>query len=238
MRDYSNSMTRSMNSGSGTVHGSGGALAPNLRKVNNAVNLNKVSPTSVGASVSNPTSAVKMPPVTAVVEEEIKEAVVEDSKAEEPRVETANEVDQQIEQMVIQHEPGKLDLAFEQALEAPKAVDNIQQRKYLIFRPYIDPMSLRPHKPSDQGYYFKFYNNVNVHLIRYTFEDNGFREVSDRNQEWSVSWACSNIKSQLYQSLSRNQKVNHFPKSTEMTRKDCMYRHLARLRETHGKYLN
>ena len=93
MRDYSNSMTRSMNSGSGTVHGSGGALAPNLRKVNNAVNLNKVSPTSVGASVSNPTSAVKMPPVTAVVEEEIKEAVVEDSKAEEPRVETANEVD-------------------------------------------------------------------------------------------------------------------------------------------------
>ena len=93
MRDYSNSMTRSMNSGSGTVHGSGGALAPNLRKVNNAVNLNKVSPTSVGASVSNPTSAVKMPPVTAVVEEEIKEAVVEESKAEEPRVETANEVD-------------------------------------------------------------------------------------------------------------------------------------------------
>ena len=63
------------------------------------------------------------------VEEEIKEAEVEENKAEEPRLETAtaaNEVEQQINQMVIQHEPGKLDLAFEQALEAPKAIDNIQ----------------------------------------------------------------------------------------------------------------
>ena len=70
---------------------------------------------------------MKIPPATAVVEEEeIKEAAVEETKAEEPRLETANEVDHQIEQMVIQHEPGKLDLAFEQALEAPQAVDNIQ----------------------------------------------------------------------------------------------------------------
>jgi tubulin polyglutamylase TTLL5 len=96
-------------------------------------------------------------------------------------------------------------------------------------------MTIRPYKPQDKGYYFKFYNGVNVILIRYTFEDNGFREVSDRNQEWSVCWACSNIKQQLYQSLTRNQKVNHFPKSTEMTRKDNMYRHLARLREVFGQ---
>lgn len=47
-------------------------------------------------------------------------------------------------------------------------------------------------------------------------------------------WACSNIKSQVYQQLTRYQKVNHFPKSTEITRKDCMYRHLDRLREQLG----
>ena len=137
--------------------------------------------------------------------------------------------------MEIKHEPGKLDLAYEQALDAAKAVDNIVQKKYMIFRPYIDPMTIRPHKPMDKGYFFKFYNGVNVPLIRYTLEDNGFREATERNQEWSITWACSNIKSTLYQSLTRSQKVNHFPKSTEMTRKDCMYRHLARLRETHGK---
>ena len=126
-------------------------------------------------------------------------------------------------------------MAYEAAVAAPQAVVNISNKKFLIFRPYIDPMNIRPHKPVDKGYYFKFYNGVNVPLVRYTFEDNGFKHAEERTQEWTVCWACSNIKSVLYQSLTRNQKVNHFPKSTEMTRKDCMYRHLARLKEMHGE---
>ena len=50
----------------------------------------------------------------------------------------------------------------------------------MLFRPYIDPMNIRPYKPSDNGLYFKMYNNVDVRLIKYTFEDNGFRAVDDR----------------------------------------------------------
>lgn len=50
----------------------------------------------------------------------------------------------------------------------------------MLFRPYIDPMSIRPFKPPDKKLYFKFYNGIDVRLIRYTFEDNGFREISDR----------------------------------------------------------
>ena len=91
-------------------------------------------------------------------------------------------------------ELGKLDLAFEAAAAQTAAVNNILQKKYLIFRPYIDPMSIRPYKPADKGYFFKFYNGSGVQLIRYTMEDNGFREVTERDQEWSVLWACSNIK--------------------------------------------
>ena len=72
------------------------------------------------------------------------------------------------------------------------------QKKCMLFRPYIDPMSIRPYKPQDKGLYFKFYNNIDVRLIRYTMEDNGFREINDRKQEWSVMWACSNIKSVVY----------------------------------------
>ena len=49
--------------------------------------------------------------------------------------------------MVVKHAPGKLDLAFDQAIEAHKAVDNISVKKYLMFRPFMDPMTLRPHKP-------------------------------------------------------------------------------------------
>jgi hypothetical protein len=67
-----------------------------------------------------------------------------------------------------------------------------------VFRPYIDPISIRPYKPADKGYYFKFYNGHNVALVRYTFEDNGFREATDRSAEWSVCWACSHLKSPVY----------------------------------------
>ena len=79
------------------------------------------------------------------------------------------------------NEPSKIDLAYEAAIAAPQGVNNIVQKKYLVFRPYIDPMNIKPHKPADKGYYFKFYNGVNVPLIRYTLEDNGFREATERN---------------------------------------------------------
>ena len=82
---------------------------------------------------------------------------------------------------MVPSEPSKLDKAYEAACSAHQAINNISNKKYLIFRPYIDPMSIRPYKPQDKGYYFKFYNGVNVPLIRYTLEDNGFREVADRN---------------------------------------------------------
>jgi tubulin polyglutamylase TTLL5 len=104
----------------------------------------------------------------------------------------------------------------------------------MLFRPYIDPMSIRPYKPADKGLYFKNYNGIDVKLIRYTLEDNGFREATDRKHEWTLMWACSNIKSVVYQNLTRYQKVNHWPKTTEMTRKDCMYKHFAMMRSKHG----
>ena len=106
--------------------------------------------------------------------------------------------------------------------------------KYLHFRTYIDPIEIRPYKPADRGYYFTMSSSTDVKLIRYLLEDNGFREVSKRDHEWTVMWSCRNIQSQIYQGLTKYQKVNHFPKSTEITRKDCMYRHLSRMRELHG----
>jgi hypothetical protein len=36
-------------------------------------------------------------------------------------------------------------------------------------------MTIRPYKPADRGYYYKFYNETIINLIRFTLEDNGFR---------------------------------------------------------------
>jgi len=41
--------------------------------------------------------------------------------------------------------------------------------------------------------------------------------------------------SQIYQYLGPYQKVNHFPSSYELTRKDCMYRNIAKMQATHGQ---
>ena len=94
-------------------------------------------------------------------------------------------------------------------------------------------MGKRPAKQPDRGYYFKFYSNSDVKLIRYLLEDNGFIEANS-SQAWTMQWSCCTLKSDVFQFLGPYQKVNHFPKSIELTRKDCMYRNLARMEAIHG----
>jgi hypothetical protein len=65
----------------------------------------------------------------------------------------------------------------------------------MCFRPFIDPISIRPYKAQNKGYFYKCNTNADVKLIRYFLEDNGFRECTKRENEFSVYWSCSNIKS-------------------------------------------
>lgn len=109
----------------------------------------------------------------------------------------------------------------------------VKRRRYLKFRPFIDPIDIRPYKPADRGYYYKIFKG-DVALIRYTLEDNGFREAVNNNQEWSIMWSISNMKSQVYQSLTKYQKVNHFPRSIEMTRKDCLCKNMTKMQSIYG----
>lgn len=39
-----------------------------------------------------------------------------------------------------------------------KIVDKKIEKKYLVFRPYIDPMNMKPFLPPDRGYYYKMFN--------------------------------------------------------------------------------
>lgn len=76
-----------------------------------------------------------------------------------------------------------------------KEVSEKSSKKYLIFRPYIDPMNLKPYQPPDKGYYFKF-NNTNVKIVRYTYEDNGFRET--KGHDWTFCWSSGNLKQNFF----------------------------------------
>jgi tubulin polyglutamylase TTLL5 len=128
-----------------------------------------------------------------------------------------------------------------------------------VFRVYEDPIQIRPYPPPDRGYYFDL-RNCDIKIIRYTLEDNGFRELPTTKdiqsgdkppvavmgatsgivskevlkQAATVIWYVCSIKNTVYQSLQRYQKINHFPCSFYITRKDLMYKSVAKLSEVFG----
>jgi len=68
------------------------------------------------------------------------------------------------------------------------------KRNFLVFRPYDDPMTIRPYPPADRGYYFYLHNN-DIKIIRYTLEDNGFKDYKivepnykNNDGRWSLYW--------------------------------------------------
>mmetsp|Transcript_17441 Transcript_17441/g.17190 ORF Transcript_17441/g.17190 Transcript_17441/m.17190 type:complete len:118 (+) Transcript_17441:513-866(+) len=96
-------------------------------------------------------------------------------------------------------------------------------------------MTERPELMKKNGYYFRF-QNADVRIVRYTLEDNGFREnANPRNNDWLIMWSNSGYKSDIYQSMNKFQKVNHFPRSSELTRKDSMYSRMARMQAMYGE---
>jgi len=104
--------------------------------------------------------------------------------------------------------------------------------RYLVFQPLVNDVKQRPKTPPDSGYYFKFNTNA-VTLIKYLLEDNGFRE-SHNSLNFSLLWSNGPIKNEVYQCLGYYQKVNHFPKSSEITRKDAMHRNISRMQTSFG----
>lgn len=112
-------------------------------------------------------------------------------------------------------------------------LSQIKPKKFLLFRPFIDPMSIRPASNASSDYFFKMLNS-DVKLIRYTLEDNGFRETTGPGSAWTIMWHGGAVKTAVYQAMTRYQKINHFPRSHEITRKDLMYKNLAKMQVLHG----
>ena len=70
-------------------------------------------------------------------------------------------------------------------------------------------------------------------LLRSIFECNGFSHTE--SHEWNILWSSSTCKSYLYEGLNEYQKINHFPQSYEITRKDRLCYNMVRMQEKFGK---
>ena len=99
------------------------------------------------------------------------------------------------------------------------------------------------------GLNYKF-TNFDNRLIRWILEKQGFKEsVQDYGMPAAdfynianatncnflnsntvvLIWSASVVKSNIYSNLGRFQKINHFPRSYEITRKDCLYERYSRM---------
>ncbi|KAK7142922.1 hypothetical protein R3I94_012308 [Phoxinus phoxinus] len=71
-------------------------------------------------------------------------------------------------------------------------------------------------------------------LVRGLLVNHGFHEVHPNSNDFNLMWTGSHLKPYLMRSLQDFQKVNHFPRSFELTRKDRLYKNIQRMQQTHG----
>ncbi|XP_054651709.1 tubulin polyglutamylase TTLL5 isoform X2 [Dunckerocampus dactyliophorus] len=71
-------------------------------------------------------------------------------------------------------------------------------------------------------------------LVRGILTNHGFHEVQPNSNDFNLMWTGSHLKPYLLRSLQDFQKVNHFPRSYELTRKDRLYKNIQRMQEAHG----
>lgn len=64
----------------------------------------------------------------------------------------------------------------------------------------------------------------------------GFHEVHPNSPDFNLTWSNSHVKMGSLRSLSEFQKVNHFPRSFELTRKDRLYKNIQQMQQTKGGF--
>ena len=77
-------------------------------------------------------------------------------------------------------------------------------------------------------YYYKILGNECL-LVKNLLEDNGFIQTVNNN-DFSILWASGHIKLNVFPYCEKFQKLNHFPRSGELTRKDLLYKNLSKLK--------
>lgn len=69
--------------------------------------------------------------------------------------------------------------------------------------------------------------------FRSLLEANNFNFTE--SHEWNILWSSSSCKSYLYEGLNEYQRINHFPQSYEITRKDRLCFNYVKMQERFGR---
>jgi len=70
-------------------------------------------------------------------------------------------------------------------------------------------------------------------VVRIILETAGFRYTDKHN--WNILWTNNHAKGYLFKGLNEYQRINHFPGSIEITRKDRMKENIVQRQQKYGK---
>lgn len=85
---------------------------------------------------------------------------------------------------------------------------------------------------TDQGEFLYKMVKTEGKLVRSVLEAHGFSHTD--GHDWNVLWTCTSCKPYLYEGLNEFQKINHFPQSSELTRKDSLCANVVKMQEKFG----
>ncbi|KAJ8308477.1 hypothetical protein KUTeg_013351 [Tegillarca granosa] len=80
---------------------------------------------------------------------------------------------------------------------------------------------------------YKF-GNSECKLVRTIFNFHGFHEVHPNSSDFNIIWTGGHLKPFTLRGMTEFQKINHFPRSYELTRKDRLYKNLQRMQQIKG----
>lgn len=131
---------------------------------------------------------------------------------------------------------GRNSKTLENLRNKPQSLENL-----LKFEPVTESQLIKTSLPSNifaKGNVFnRKYLKYKIHkaearLVRSILEVAGFSYTD--SHDWTVMWLGCNAKLYLYEGLNANQRINHFPNSYEITRKDRMCANLMSMQRKHG----
>ncbi|KAI8848733.1 tubulin-tyrosine ligase family-domain-containing protein [Chytridium lagenaria] len=82
---------------------------------------------------------------------------------------------------------------------------------------------------------YRIVGGTECQIVRATLVANGFKEAGPTQDDYNVMWANNKVDVHEIRSLNRYQKVNRFPRTNEITRKDKLYLNISRMKQTYGE---
>ncbi|KXJ80048.1 hypothetical protein RP20_CCG027008 [Aedes albopictus] len=88
--------------------------------------------------------------------------------------------------------------------------------------------------PAAQLNIFYKFINTETRLLRKILNAHGMGESGSDSNDFNLLWTGIHLKPDILRNLAPYQRVNHFPRSYELTRKDRLYKNIERMQHLRG----